>query len=82
VSRQRSSVKFAKSNLIFRAHRERIARDIAFEAGASLQEDDDRVLLHTAAGGEPLCAESRPAERWRLALAALCARYPHLARQS
>ena len=78
----RSSVKFAKHNIIGIAHNERIARDIAFEAGYHIDVDSDRAFLVRGDERQLLCSEPKPQLFWRSCLDAMCNTFPHLARRS
>ena len=78
----RSSVKNAKNNLILLRHKERIARDIAFEAGAALEVSGTSIDIRLDGANEVLCVVEDPADLWPQALKALCYLYPHLARQN
>jgi hypothetical protein len=82
MTANRSSVKNAEHKLILLKHKERIARDIAFEAGAVLDVADTSVSVIANGHKELLCAVQDPHDLWPKALKALCSMYPHLARQS
>ena len=82
MTANRSSVKSAENNLILLKHKERIARDIAFEAGSVLEVSGTSINIRVDGAIEVLCTVEDPADLWPQALKALCDLYPHLARQS
>lgn len=77
----RSSVKFARHNAIALAHNERIARDIAFEAGYRIEVEKDSAFLVKGYERELLCSEPKHQLFWRSCLDAMCNAFPHLARR-
>jgi len=82
MSDNRSSARQAKNNLILQAHKERITRDIAYEAGATLEASDTSVSILSGDSKQVLCNVQSPKDLWPHAFAAICKMYPHLARYS
>jgi hypothetical protein len=82
MAKGRSTVKHSIANASVRSHREQVVNDIAFEAGAGLEVEELSVYVVSGGMRELLCVAADSKSLWSSALSAICARYPHLARQS
>jgi hypothetical protein len=82
MSKRRTSIAHAEHTRIAIEHCERIARDIAFEAGASLEKVNESIFIITGSSRELLVEGRSPKEIWRQAMHAMGRMYPHLARSS
>ncbi len=82
MSDNRSSVRHAKIKQTLRGHKEKVARDIAYEAGATLEATDTSVFILDGDSRQLLCSVLLDRDLWPQALEAICKMYPHLARHS
>ncbi len=82
MSKRRTSIAHAENTRTAIEHCERIARDIAFDAGVSLERVDDSIFVVSSQSRELLVEGRSQKEIWRQALTAIGLMYPHLARRS
>ena len=80
MPKQRESIRQAKERQRFESNFERLARDIAFEAGVEIEVRDLSVFILTAGTEEPLCTVARTKRLWGTIWHALNERFPHLRR--
>jgi hypothetical protein len=80
MPKQRDSVRHAEGGKRREAGFERLARDIAFEAGAEIEIRGDEVFIVLAGAEERLCTAGVPKRLWWSIWRAMCQRFPVLER--
>ena len=80
MPKQRDSVRHATWSKQYEANFERLARDIAFEAGAEIEVRGFEVFVVIAGTEEHLCTADVPKRLWWSVWQAMCKRFPVLER--
>ena len=80
MPKQRDSVRHATWSKRYETNFERLARDIAFEAGAEIEVRGSEVVVVIDGAEEHLCTADVPKKLWWSIWRAMCERFPALAR--
>lgn len=80
MPKQRDSVRHAESGQRYETKFERLARDIAFEAGAEIEIRGEDVFIVVDGAEEHLCAIDISKRVWWTVWRAMCQRFPALER--
>jgi hypothetical protein len=80
MAKQRDSVRHAEWSKKYETNFERLARDIAFEAGAEIEVRGNKVFITVAGEEEHLCTVRVPKKLWWSVWRATCKRFPTLER--
>ena len=80
MAKKRDSVRHAEWGKRYETDFERLARDIAFEAGAEIVIRGDEVFIVVDGAEEHLCTSYVPKRFWWSVWRAMCKRFPILER--